>query len=58
MEEHPRHLHPANAEELAKIAEQEGLLSLTLQLNGEPLDSQVLDSFVFEVKERFRGARA
>ena len=35
------------------IAEQEGLLSLFLPVNGDPLDPEVLDSFAFEVKERF-----
>jgi activator of 2-hydroxyglutaryl-CoA dehydratase/predicted nucleotide-binding protein (sugar kinase/HSP70/actin superfamily) len=35
-------------------AEREGLLSLTLALNGDPIDPERLDGFVFEVKERFR----
>jgi hypothetical protein len=36
------------------VAEQEGLLSLTLPLNGDPIDIEVLENFVYEVKERFR----
>ena len=36
------------------VAEQEGLLSLTLSLNGDPVDPEVLDNFAFEVHERFR----
>ena len=35
-------------------AEREGLLSLTLSLNGDPMDPEVLDNFAFEVHERFR----
>lgn len=35
------------------VAEQEGLLSLTLSLNGEPVAPDVLDNFAFEVHERF-----
>ncbi|MFH2005395.1 MAG: acyl-CoA dehydratase activase-related protein [bacterium] len=40
------------------VAEREGLISLTLQLNGEPFDIEVLENFVFEVKERFREDQA
>ncbi len=40
------------------VAEREGLLSLTLQLNGEPFDIEVLESFIFEVKQRFAEQRA
>jgi len=36
------------------VAENEGLLSLTLNMNGEPVDSEVLDNFAFEVHRRFR----
>jgi hypothetical protein len=36
------------------VAEREGLLSLTLPLNGEPFDMEVLEGFVYEVKERHR----
>ena len=35
-------------------AEREGLLSMTVSLNGDPIDPERLDGFVFEVKERFR----
>ena len=35
-------------------AEREGLLSLTLSLNGDPMDPEVLDNFAFEVHARFR----
>ena len=34
------------------VAEQEGLLSLTLALNGDPVDPEVIDNFVYEVKAR------
>jgi predicted CoA-substrate-specific enzyme activase len=44
--------------QLFHVAEREGLLSLTLSLNGDPLDLEVLDSFVFEVKDRFRKVQA
>jgi predicted nucleotide-binding protein (sugar kinase/HSP70/actin superfamily) len=36
------------------ICEREGLLSLTVPLNGEPIDSEILDSFSFEVHQRHR----
>ena len=36
------------------VAEREGLLSLTLSLNGEPVAPDILDNFAFEVHERFR----
>ncbi|MBW2526286.1 MAG: CoA activase [Deltaproteobacteria bacterium] len=39
-------------------AEREGLLSITLSVNGDPVDPEVLDSFIFEVKERHRKRRA
>ncbi|HEU4382838.1 MAG TPA: BadF/BadG/BcrA/BcrD ATPase family protein [Anaeromyxobacteraceae bacterium] len=35
-------------------AEREGLLSLSLSLNGDPIDPEVLDNFAFEVHARFR----
>ena len=35
-------------------AEREGVRSLTLALNGDPVDPQILENFVFEVRERFR----
>jgi hypothetical protein len=40
------------------VAEREGLLSLTLSLNGDPVDPEVLDAFAFEVHARARSARA
>ena len=39
------------------VAEKEGLLSLTLSLNGDPIDPEVLDGFAFEVHQRFRNRR-
>jgi len=39
-------------------AEHEGLASLTLPVNGDPIDPAVLDSFAFEVHERARRKRA
>ncbi len=39
--------------QLARAAEQEGVLSLTLSLNGDPLESEALDTFAFEVNARF-----
>jgi activator of 2-hydroxyglutaryl-CoA dehydratase/predicted nucleotide-binding protein (sugar kinase/HSP70/actin superfamily) len=44
--------------QLVHAAEQEGLLSITLSLNGDPLDPEVLDDFAYEVKERFRARAA
>ena len=39
---------------LVHAAERDGLLSLTLSLNGDPIDPEVLDAFAYEVKQRFR----
>ena len=39
------------------VAEREGLLALTLSLNGDPIDPEVLDAFAFEVLARARGER-
>lgn len=36
------------------VAEQEGLPSVTLSLNGDPVDPEVLDNFAYEVHEQFR----
>ncbi len=36
------------------IAEKEGLPSLTLSLNGDPMSLATLDNFAFEVQERFQ----
>ena len=40
------------------MAEHEGLPSLTLSLNGDPSDSEVLDNFAFEVRSRFQQRQA
>jgi predicted nucleotide-binding protein (sugar kinase/HSP70/actin superfamily) len=40
------------------VAEKEGLLSLSLSMNGDPIDTEVLDNFAFEVRERFRKRKA
>jgi predicted nucleotide-binding protein (sugar kinase/HSP70/actin superfamily) len=40
--------------QLVHVAQQEGLVSLTLSLNGDPIDPEVLDEFAYEVKERHR----
>ena len=37
------------------VAEQEKALVLTLPVNGDPLDPQALDNFIFEVRTRFGG---
>ncbi|MCP4446986.1 MAG: CoA activase [Myxococcales bacterium] len=39
--------------QFAHIGEEKGLLSMTLALNGDPSDPELLDRFAFEVKERF-----
>jgi predicted nucleotide-binding protein (sugar kinase/HSP70/actin superfamily) len=36
------------------VAEREGLQPLTLPLNGDPVNPEVLEAFAFEVKARFR----
>jgi len=36
------------------VAEREGLLSLSLPFNGDPLDPEIIDNFAFEVHGRFR----
>ena len=36
-------------------AVEEGLLSITLSLNGDPIDIDVLDNFAFEIHRRFDG---
>jgi activator of 2-hydroxyglutaryl-CoA dehydratase/predicted nucleotide-binding protein (sugar kinase/HSP70/actin superfamily) len=38
-------------------AEREGLLSLSLPLNGDPIDPEVLDNFAWEVRARFERRR-
>jgi predicted CoA-substrate-specific enzyme activase len=44
--------------QLVHAYEREGLLSITLSLNGDPVDPEVLDDFAYEVKERFRARTA
>ncbi len=39
------------------VAEQEGLLSLTLAFNGDPISTAALDNFAFEVNARFHQRR-
>jgi predicted CoA-substrate-specific enzyme activase len=39
--------------QLFHLAEDEGLLSLSLPLNGDPIDPEILDSFAFEVLARW-----
>jgi predicted nucleotide-binding protein (sugar kinase/HSP70/actin superfamily) len=40
------------------VAQKEGLPTLTLALNGDPINPETLDNFAFEVRERFRGKHA
>jgi len=40
------------------VTEREGLLSLTLSFNGDPINPAALDNFAFEVKARFSTARS
>jgi hypothetical protein len=40
--------------QLFHVAEREGLLALTLPVNGDSLDDEVLDNFAFEIHKRFR----
>jgi predicted CoA-substrate-specific enzyme activase len=44
--------------QLLHIAEHEGLPSLTLALNGDPIDPETLESFVYEIHSRFRHRHA
>lgn len=39
------------------VAEHDGLLTLTLSFNGDPISTTALDNFAFEVHERFRKKR-
>ena len=43
--------------QLFQAARREGLLSLTLPLNGDPIDPEILDNFAFEVHARFARRR-
>jgi activator of 2-hydroxyglutaryl-CoA dehydratase/predicted nucleotide-binding protein (sugar kinase/HSP70/actin superfamily) len=40
--------------QLFHVAEQEGLPSLTLSVNGDPVDADTIGRFVYEVRARFR----
>ncbi len=40
--------------QLVHAGAREGLVSLTLSLNGDPIDAEVLDAFAYEVKQKFR----
>jgi predicted nucleotide-binding protein (sugar kinase/HSP70/actin superfamily) len=40
------------------VTEREGLLSLTLSFNGDPINTAALDNFAFEVKERHYRSRS
>jgi hypothetical protein len=44
--------------QLVHVGETEKLLSLTLSLNGDPLDPEPLDAFALEVHARHAGRRA
>lgn len=39
------------------VAEREGLASLTVPVNGDPVDPELLDGFAFEVRSRFDARR-
>jgi predicted CoA-substrate-specific enzyme activase len=39
------------------IAEEQGVLTLTLPLNGDPIDGEVLDNFAYEVHAQFNRRR-
>jgi activator of 2-hydroxyglutaryl-CoA dehydratase/predicted nucleotide-binding protein (sugar kinase/HSP70/actin superfamily) len=39
-------------------AEREGLHTLTLYLNGDPVDPEILDNFVYEMRAQFRRRKA
>ncbi len=43
--------------QLHHVSEREGLLSMTLSLNGDPIDPEILDAFAFEVHARFRARK-
>jgi activator of 2-hydroxyglutaryl-CoA dehydratase/predicted nucleotide-binding protein (sugar kinase/HSP70/actin superfamily) len=40
------------------VTEREGVLSLTLAFNGDPVNTAALDNFAFEVKERFQARKS
>jgi predicted nucleotide-binding protein (sugar kinase/HSP70/actin superfamily) len=41
--------------QLFHVGEQEGLPSLTISYNGDPVDPEIIDNFAFEMHKRFRG---
>jgi hypothetical protein len=43
--------------QLFHVGEHEGLPSLTISYNGDPVDPEVIDNFAFELHKRFRGKR-
>jgi len=43
--------------QFAVVGEEKGLISLTLPLNGDPIDSEILDRFAYEVKQRHQQTR-
>jgi len=43
--------------QFAHVGEERGLLSLTLALNGDPVDPELIDRFAYEVKERYARTR-
>jgi predicted nucleotide-binding protein (sugar kinase/HSP70/actin superfamily) len=43
--------------QFSHIAEREGLPAVTLPVNGDPVNPEVLDNFAFEVHARFRSRR-
>jgi predicted CoA-substrate-specific enzyme activase len=40
--------------QLFYVGEREGLPSLTISYNGDPLDPEIVDNFAFEIHQRFR----
>ena len=40
--------------QLLHVAEEEGLPSLTLSVNGDPVEGTTIDRFLYEVRTRFR----
>ncbi len=40
------------------VAEQEGLLSVTIPVNGDPTDPEIVDSFAFELRSRFEARQS
>ncbi len=40
------------------VAEREGLRSLTVPLNGDPIDPEVIDNFAFEIRAAWQRARS